>query len=76
MYSIPLVCRSETVFFVVSLFNLQLQVLDLSDNMIEDVDTQELPHALVIVNMAENPCCREPTFRHRITCTLPDLKVS
>eukprot|EP00903_Cladosiphon_okamuranus_P008287 g7975.t2 len=51
------------------------KVLDLSDNMIEDVDTQELPRALAILNMAGNPCGREPTFRHRITCALPDLKV-
>eukprot|EP00752_Nemacystus_decipiens_P007453 g6661.t1 len=53
----------------------KLQVLDLSENMIEDVDTQELPHALVIVSMAGNPCCREPSFRQRITCALPSLKV-
>lgn len=74
--NIPWFDSAKFVFFVVSLCNLQLQVLDLSENMIEDVDTQELPHALVIVNMAGNPCCREPSFRQRITCTLPDLKVS
>lgn len=72
-----LICHRDIhCFFVVSRYQLQLQVLDLSENMIEDVDTQELPHTLVIVSMAGNPCCREPSFRQRITCTLPALKVS
>ncbi|CAN0496075.1 unnamed protein product, partial [Scytosiphon promiscuus] len=52
---------------------LQLQVLDLSNNMIGDIDTQELPPALVIMNLADNPCCGDPDFRQRITSSLLGL---
>ncbi|CAM9875888.1 unnamed protein product, partial [Scytosiphon promiscuus] len=51
----------------------KLQVLDLSNNMIGDIDTQELPPALVIMNLADNPCCGDPDFRRRITSSLLGL---
>lgn len=54
----------------------QLQVLDLSANVIEDFDTQELPPALVILNLSSNPCCLDPDFRQRVISSLPDLMVS
>lgn len=56
-------------------FELQLQVLDLSHNAIEDVDTNELPVTLVMLNLIGNPCCLHAGFRKKITSALMDLMV-
>lgn len=61
--------------FVVCRDVLQLRVLDLSNNVVEEFDTQELPHNLAILNLASNPCCKDPDLRRRVTCTLPGLMV-
>ena len=57
------------------LCQLQLQVLDLSNNMIESVDTQEVPCGLVIFSLVGNSCCLDPGIRQRLTSSLPALKV-
>lgn len=55
----------------------KLQVLDLSSNEIQDVDTQEIPRSLVILNLAENPCCKGGRgFQQKIVSALPELLVS
>ncbi|CAM9102332.1 unnamed protein product [Hapterophycus canaliculatus] len=53
----------------------KLQVLDLSNNVIEDIDTQELPRALVIFNLVGNPCCSDPDIRRRVTSSLQSLMI-
>lgn len=67
--------RGKHAFPIAIFCKLQLQVLDLSDNMIECVDTQELPRSLIILNLMGNPCCLDPGLRQRLTSSLPALKV-
>lgn len=54
----------------------QLQVLDLSCNEIADIETQELPRNLIILNLAENPCSLIAGFYEKFVSTLPKLMVS
>lgn len=56
-------------------FESQLQVLDLSHNAIEEVDTKELPVTLVMLNLLGNPCCLHGGFRKKLTSVLMDLMV-
>lgn len=56
-------------------FESQLQVLDLSHNAIEDVDTKELPVTLIMLNLLGNPCCLHGGLRKILTSALMDLMV-
>uniref|UniRef100_A0A8D0HEH4 Leucine rich repeat containing 46 n=1 Tax=Sphenodon punctatus TaxID=8508 RepID=A0A8D0HEH4_SPHPU len=63
------ICRVE------NLRDLQrLQFLDLSQNRIKTLDTDELPQSLVILDLTGNRCTQLSGYRERVLRALPGLK--
>ena len=54
---------------------MQLKFLDLSDNLIRDVDSEKLPQSLMILRLDGNPCSQERDLYQELFDTLPDLVV-
>eukprot|EP00927_Polykrikos_kofoidii_P061588 TRINITY_DN56417_c0_g1_i1.p1 TRINITY_DN56417_c0_g1~~TRINITY_DN56417_c0_g1_i1.p1 ORF type:complete len:343 (-),score=82.47 TRINITY_DN56417_c0_g1_i1:121-1011(-) len=50
-----------------------LEFLDVSSNRIEQLDEEELPTAINILNMVENPCVTRRGYRERLLRRLPGL---
>lgn len=52
-----------------------LRLLDLSDNVIEHLDTSELPPSLLTLDLRGNPICSHPSYPQLILDDLPGLQV-
>merc|ERR1711971_54187 len=51
----------------------QLEVLDLSSNLIDTLDVEELPTSINCLNLRGNPCAEKPGYKERLLAHLADL---
>jgi len=69
-----LALQNNRISKVENLLHLEkLSFLDLSKNQIEDLDEDELPISINILNLRENPCTADQDYQQNVLARLPDL---